>query len=219
MLRASANGIPLRSANLLRRQASLGRWSDRTSLGRYVRRARRTPVSARVPKRKAGLLASAQISMGARLNRSLCQLKHQCFRRGRVQTRTVSLGIGPMRPSQGADQEVRGSVSTRDYPLATLPNCTLIARRRADLGWSCPSWSSPVLLVAAIPQAAAAVSRLAQRARSGLGLDSADSAETMTVEERRHVQPRTRRLSGMDHHHLRQGVMRSILTSLRPRCW
>jgi hypothetical protein len=61
MLRASTSGIPPRSANLLRRQTSLGRWCVRTSLGRCVRRARRTQAFARVPERKAGLVTSALI--------------------------------------------------------------------------------------------------------------------------------------------------------------
>ena len=51
------------------------------------------------------------------------------------------------------------------------------------------SWSSPVLLVAAIPQAAAAESRLAQRPRSGLALTrrtrprplSGEEAESITL--------------------------------------
>lgn len=37
---------------------------------------------------------------------------------------TISLGLGPMGRSQGADQQVRGSVSTRDYSLVPC----LIAR-------------------------------------------------------------------------------------------
>ena len=154
MLRASASGIPPRSANLLRRQTSLGRWCDRTSLGRYVRRARRTPVFARVP-------------------------EHQCLRRGTGQTRTISLGIGPIGRPHGGDQAIRGSVSTRDYPLVTPSNCTLIARGGPV------TWAGLALLV--LPRAPRSCHpsgrgrRVQARAATAerLGLDSVGSAEIM----------------------------------------
>jgi len=43
-------------------------------------------------------------------------------------TRTISLGIGPIRAAKVADQPGRGTASTRDRPLVTVTSCTLIAR-------------------------------------------------------------------------------------------
>jgi len=43
--------------------------------------------------------------------------------------RTVSLGIGQIAADKAAEQPTSETVSSREYPLMTLVNCTLIAWR------------------------------------------------------------------------------------------
>jgi len=44
-------------------------------------------------------------------------------------TRTISLGIGQIMADEDAEQPTSKTRSSRDLPLVTLANCTLIARR------------------------------------------------------------------------------------------
>jgi hypothetical protein len=75
---------------------------------------------------------------------------------------TVSLGIGQIAAYEAAEQPTSGTVSSRECPLMTLVNCTLIARRpSANQAGHISSWHEsceryrPSLIAAALPFSAA----------------------------------------------------------------
>jgi hypothetical protein len=91
-------------------------------------------------------------------------------------TRTISLGSGAVTTAEGTDLLILVASSSRDCPLVTLANGTLMARR------SCATRQprerfSPLHLPrpprSCQPLAVAVVSRLAKRPRQRLGLDAA----------------------------------------------
>src|SRR5579859_298402 len=101
-------------------------------------------------------------------------------------TSAVSLGSGAATTAEGTDLLILVVSSSRDCPLVTLANGTLMARR------SCATRQprerfSPLHLPrpprSCQPLAVAGVSRLAKRARQRLGLDAADSAKIIGSQE------------------------------------